>query len=293
MATPAHVIDAVARATGRRPDRAVPLGGGCVGDVWKVESADGPPLVAKLDASGEPRLDIEGRMLEALCERSDLPVPRVVASSPSLLVMEFVEGGPGSASEAEAHAADLLAALHAVGPPAGRAGCFGFDEETLIGALPQPNPWTGSWLEFFRDQRLLGMAREAGRAGRLDGDTLRRVGRLAERLDRWIDDDASEPSLVHGDVWGGNVITRAGRVVAFIDPAVHYADAEVELAFIGLFSTFGERFYRRYHERRPIRDGFFEERRDLYNLYPLLVHARLFGGGYGASVRNTLRRFGV
>ena len=92
---------------------------------------------------------------------------------------------------------------------------------------------------------------------------------------------------------GGNILVEGGRVAAFIDPAISYSHAEVELAFGTLFGTFTERFFDAYRSARPIDDGFFEARRDLYNLYPLLVHARLFGAGYLAQIDATLRRFGV
>ena len=99
-------------------------------------------------------------------------------------------------------------------------------------------------------------------------------------------------SLIHGDVWTTNVLARNGRVTGFIDPAIYYAHAEIELAFTTLFGTFDEDFLRRYEELRPIAPGFMEVRRDIYNLYPLLVHVRLFGGGYVASVESILHRFG-
>jgi fructosamine-3-kinase len=89
-------------------------------------------------------------------------------------------------------------------------------------------------------------------------------------------------------MWGGNVLVRDGRIAGFVDPAIYFADPEIELAFSTLFSTFGEPFFRRYSEIRPLRPGFFEVRRDLYNLWPLLVHVRLFGGAYVASVERTL-----
>jgi fructosamine-3-kinase len=88
------------------------------------------------------------------------------------------------------------------------------------------------------------------------------------------------------------VLSKGGRIAGFVDPAIYYADAEIELAFSTLFSTFGEAFFKRYGEIRPLREGFFEERRDIYNLYPLLVHARLFGGSYAQSVDSVLTRFG-
>jgi fructosamine-3-kinase len=121
---------------------------------------------------------------------------------------------------------------------------------------------------------------------------LGRVERLAGRVEALIG-EAEGPSLVHGDVWSGNVLAREGRVEAFLDPAIYHADPEIELSYVAWTGTFGERFFRRYGELRPILDGFFEERRHLYALYPLLVHAYYFGGRYVGRVDETLRRFGA
>ena len=167
----------------------------------------------------------------------------------------------------------------------------GYERDTLIGGLAQPNPQNASWLAFFAEHRLIHMARDAYEAGRLPAATLGRVETLAGRLDRWLV-EPSRPSLIHGDMWGGNVLAKGGRVAGFVDPALYYADPEIELAFSTLFSTFGRAFFERYGALRPLRPGFFEERRELYNLYPLLVHTRLFGGAYAASVARTLDRFG-
>ena len=171
------------------------------------------------------------------------------------------------------------------------AQSFGHECDTLIGPLPQPNPQGASWLDFFRDQRLLYMARVALDAGRLPPAAMARIETLAGRLGEWIEEPA-RASLIHGDLWGGNVLVRGGRIAGFVDPAIYYADPEIELAFTTLFSTFGEPFFERYSEIRPIRPGFFEARRDLYNLYPLLVHVRLFGGGYLESLETNLRKLG-
>ncbi len=123
-----------------------------------------------------------------------------------------------------------------------------------------------------------------------------RIEWLAARLERWIEEPA-QPSLIHGDMWGGNVLCRTTatgqRISGFVDPAIYYADAEIELAVATLFNTFGDAFFVRYTERRPLRPSFFEERRDLYNLYPLLVHVRLFGGGYVGAVGRIPDRFGA
>jgi fructosamine-3-kinase len=200
--------------------------------------------------------------------------------------MDFVESGSTGSVDPEVHAADLLAALHWITAPS-----YGLDFDTLIGGLPQVNTRTHSWLDFFREKRLEAMAEQAFVAGRLPSRTRTRLHHLGENLTRWLEEPEA-PSLLHGDVWSGNVLTGSEGVVAFLDPAIYYGHPEIELAFITMFSTFGDRFFRRYQEHHRISPGFWETRRDLYNIYPLLVHVRLFGGGYLSEVERTLERFG-
>ena len=281
------IAEGVKVSFGERLKSARPMGGGCIGDVYKVELEDGIPLVAKVDSEGESHLEREAYMLRYLREKSDLPVPEVYHGSETLLLMEFIEGTSRFSKEAEHHAAELLAALHDIS-----CATYGHERDTLIGSLNQPNPPMESWVEFFRDHRLLYMANVAQEAGRMPAEEMLRVERLSERLDEFIE-VPNPPALIHGDVWSANVLARGERITAFLDPALYYADPEIEVAFISLFDSFGNDFLERYAEIRGIDDAFFETRRDLYNLYPLLVHTYYFGGGYLASVRNTLDRFSV
>ena len=277
---------AIAAAAGAAVAHAGPLTGGCIGDVWRVDLADGRRLVAKT-AGADGMLDIEGYMLDYLDRTRTVPVPGVILAEPGLLVMEYVETAGRLDAAAQEHAAGLLAALHNV-----TAEAYGHERDTLIGSLRQPNPWTESWADFFRDQRLLYMGRLALENGSLPRDTYARLEKFCgAKLNAYIE-QPERPSLVHGDMWGGNVLVRQGRIAAFIDPAIYHADAEIELAFATLFNTYGDPFFRRYHEHRPIRPGFFEARRDIYNLYPLLIHSWYFGGQYPAQVDAVLRRFG-
>lgn len=289
-----ELADRIEAALGHRPSALRPLAGGCIGDVRRAEMPDGAAVVIKLDPAPTPGagLDVEGRMLAYLRDHSALPVPAPLHAEPGLLIMELIDTdaplAPGVPSDPEVHAADLLASLHDITPPDGR---FGLGFNTLIGGLHQPNPPSDRWIPFFARHRLAFMTDEAARAGRLPAGIAAGVERLGGRLDGLLDEPA-RPSLIHGDVWSGNVLRAAGGGIAgFIDPAIYHAHAEIELAFITLFGTFGDRFFDRYAERRPIAPGFFEVRRDLYNLYPLLVHVRLFGGGYITQVESVLRRF--
>jgi fructosamine-3-kinase len=279
-------LAAIEAALGRPVTDIAPLGGGCVGQVYRVSLADGEQVVAKLDERQRPTLVTEAYMLRYLAENSRLPVPSVLFAADRLLILEQLPGNSQFGWDAQRHAAELLADLHDIS-----AAAYGLDQDTLIGGLHQPNSWMDSWLNFFRERRLLYMGEEGVRAGRLPGQLLTRLRRFSERLDEWLM-EPDKPSLIHGDVWTTNVLAQDGHITGFIDPAIYYAHAEIELAFSTLFGTFGDEFFGRYVELRPIADGFFETRRDIYNLYPLLVHVRIFGGSYVNSVNQILRRFG-
>jgi fructosamine-3-kinase len=260
---------------------------GMIGDVYRIELADGRVVVAKVSDTADASLSLEGYMLRYLAEHSRLPVPQVLHSEDMLLLMTFIEGESYLGAAEQRHAADLLADLHSITQPQ-----FGLERDTLIGPLHQPNPLTDSWIEFFREHRLLYMARLAHENGPLPVEMLRRIEKLSAQLERWLS-EPDQPSLLHGDIWRNNVLTQHGRITGFIDPAIYYGHAEIELAYTTLFAgTFGPAFFERYQQLRPIEPGFFEERRHIYNLYPLLVHVRLFGTGYLPAVEASLRRFG-
>lgn len=275
----------VASALGHRPSRLTPLSGASTGAVYRADFGDGRAVVVK---HGQANLAIEARMLADLAADATLPVPSVLFADSDLLVMDHIpHDGTGAPGAAQAHAAALLSALHAVPRP-----FFGYGYDTVIGILPQPNPKADRWVPFFRDHRLLAMA-EAGLAeGTVTPVLHRRLEGLAARLDRYLD-EPPHPALLHGDLWTGNVLFRGDRVVGMIDPALTYGHPEIELAFATLFGTLGERFFKAYAERVPFDWGFFDLRRDLYNIYPLLVHVRSWSAGYARGIESVLDRLGL
>jgi fructosamine-3-kinase len=266
---------------------AMPVGFGLAG--FKVDLADGRKLAVKArQASARVDLRLEGYMLGELARHSALPVPAVHLCEPDLLVMDFIEtDGGGITPQVERHAAELIAALHAAPHPS-----FGYERDTLIGPLPQPNPQLDRWIPFFRDHRLLAMARAVQAEGTLPAKLLMRLERLAERLDTYLT-EPRHPSLLHGDLWTGNVLVRGQRIAGFVDPAIYCGHPEIELAFTTMFGTFGRAFFEAYQALLPLEPGFHELRSGLYKLYPTLVHVRLFGSAYLPPIERTLAQLGL
>jgi len=145
---------------------------------------------------------------------------------------------------------------------------------------------------FFRDHRLMLMAREAHHEGSLPSPLFKRIERLAERIGDYLL-EPPYPSLLHGDLWTGNVLVREGRIAGFVDPAITFGHPEIELAFTTMFGTFGKAFFAAYESLTPLEPGFHEIRASLYNLYPSLVHVRLFGSSYLPGIERTLARIGL
>jgi fructosamine-3-kinase len=275
------LLDRLEQALGRRPQRVQSFSGAGHGAaLWRV-TLDGADLVAK---TADARLISEGRGL-VLLARAGLPTPAVHHADDTLLVMDHVDNDGSALSEAGARAAaEMLAGLHDVTD----ASC-GFDHDCMLGGLTQLNERMPTWTEFFRHKRLVHAAWLARRAGRIGDALFDRVERLAAGLEGRIE-EPQRPALLHGDLWSGNVLTHRGEVAAFIDPAPYFGHPEIELAFTTLFGGFPKAFYQRYFTLRPTTPGYEARRRDIYLLYPLLVHAALFGAPYDASVARLLDR---
>lgn len=217
----------------------------------------------------DARLEADG--LRALAA-AGAPVPEVIDADEDRLTMAEVEG-PAAWEEL----GRALARCHRAG-----ADAYGYHVDNFLGPLPQVNAWHASWSDFYGGQRLAPYVDDLPTP---EADRIRAAadsGRIADLLEH-----GQTPSLVHGDLWSGNVV--AGRWL--IDPAVHYADRELDLAFASVFGGIPQRMWRAYDEVAPLDPG-WEERRPALQLYHLLVHVRLFGSGYLAMVGDRLDALG-
>jgi fructosamine-3-kinase len=283
--TPPELRSALERALGNISSITA-VGGGDINEAARVETNDASYFV-KWNSRARARLfEVEARGLKLLAEAKALRVPHVVAlvEQPPALVLEWIDLGSNKLAASEALGRGL-AQQHRTTAPA-----YGLDHDNYIGSTPQRNTPARSWIEFYRDRRLGTQRGLAQRHGHLTPDRARRLDRVMERLDRWIDDAQVVPALLHGDLWGGNYLIDAQGNPVLIDPAVYYGDREAEIAFTELFGGFGARFYAAYSEAWPL-DRSYADRRDLYNLYHLLNHLNLFGEGYGGSVDAILRHY--
>jgi len=260
-----------------------PVGGGCINAAWRLDSDAGPFFVKLNDAGGAAMFAAEARGLEALAATATVRVPHPVchgrAAGRAFLVLEHLDLRPGDGASA-ARLGAALAALHATHAPA-----FGWERDNTLGSTPQPNGWVDDWVGFWR-QRRLGpqLALAAGHGHRLRGGE-----RLLGRLDQLLAGHAPAPSLLHGDLWGGNWAALADGTPVLFDPAVYYGDRETDLAMTELFGGFDPAFAAAYRDAAPLAAG-YPRRRELYNLYHVLNHANLFAGGYVGQAQRLIDR---
>ncbi len=257
-------------------------GGGCIHQAWLLQGRDGRRYFAKAnqrpDASAMFSSEAEAlaELASAGAIRVPLPICRGEADGIAFLVLEFL---PLVAQGSFAEMGQSLAKLHTT-----THQCFGWQADNFIGTTPQKNAPGSDWPGFYRDQRLAFQIELA----RGNGLELPQAGQLLANLQVFFDGYRPRPSLLHGDLWGGNVgfLQTSGEPVLF-DPACYYGDRECDLAFTEMFGGFAAEFYSAYEARWPLADGYAWRKR-LYNLYHELNHFNLFGGSYGHQARGTI-----
>ncbi|HEX6421423.1 MAG TPA: fructosamine kinase family protein [Acidimicrobiales bacterium] len=275
----------VAAALGRRVARTAPVAGGSISDAHRADLVGGGTVLAKAAAGLPPGLlEVEAEGLAWLAEVPGVRVPAVLARTPDVLVLEWVEPGPPTAGT-DADLGHHLALLHGAAAPA-----FGWHRDGFIGREPQRNtPVRADWCGFWIEYRIAPLAVRAIDRGALAPRASDLVDRLAARLPGLAGPPAA-PVRVHGDLWSGNVHVDRDGLTWLVDPAPYAGHPEVDLAMLHLFGAPGPGTAAVYEEVRPLAPG-WRERLPIWQLEPLLVHAAMFGGGYGARALAVLERF--
>jgi len=294
-----------------------PVGGGSINEAYHLDGTDGARYFLKLNESRHlPVFAAEATGLKMIAAtdtiRVPIPVTHGSAGEQCYLVLEHLELDSRGNSRL---LGEQLAALHRftsdsadVNPLAAgevnsghsRPGCsatpchgrnatvFGFSADNFIGTTPQPNSWTDDWVTFWREHRLgfqLRLAEESGYGGQLQS-----LGeKLMDALPAFFAGYTPQPSLLHGDLWSGNHAFLADGTPTIFDPAAYYGDRECDLAMTELFGGYPADFYAAYRDAYPL-DAGYATRRELYNLYHILNHANLFGGGYARQAEQLMQR---
>lgn len=271
-----------------------PVFGGDINEAFRLTLDYGSSLFMKANASNLlPAFEAEEAGLQAIAETGAIGTVRVlgIGTDPggfSFLLQEFVTPGKKNRDYWERLGAELYA-MHSAPMPAGKEGeGFGFEADNFIGSRRQKNTWTDQWIPFFRDCRLRPHLKVAERY--LDQRDRKLADSLLEHLDQYLIEPET-PSLIHGDLWAGNVMTGSDGRAWIIDPAAYYGHPEADLAMTELFGGFAPDFYDSYFACSNIEGG-YQDRKDIYNLYHLLNHLNLFGISYLSSVQRIIRRYG-
>jgi protein-ribulosamine 3-kinase len=278
VSLPRDLQDAVESAVGMRVANVQGAGSGSISNTARVDFTTGERVLLKWvsdHASARPMLVEEARSLKSLAATRTVRVPDVLFISPSsqqpFLLLEWLEPGPRTAANQRA-LGEQLAALHRHS-----SAQYGWITDNFIGSLPQSNRRHDNWADFWREERL---APQLAMASAQLGSNARRFQPVVDALPDLLGDVQSEgPSLLHGDLWSGNMHMLADGSAAVIDPSTYYGHREVDIAMTRLFGGFSKEFYEAYASAWPYRPG-VEKRIALYQLYYVLVHVNLFGGGY-------------
>jgi len=261
-----------------------PISGGSINRVYRLDTVAKNYLLKLNSRSNfQAMFTCEVSGLKAIADTDTIAVPEVIAwgdfEDYSFLVLEWIETRRSTVKASEVLGRQL-AAMHQCS-----AGHFGLDTDNYMGSLHQPNKKHPSWSEFFIHERLMPMVNMASAKGLLSANDQHNFEQLYLRLSSLFDEE--RPALIHGDLWNGNYLIDTDEKPYLIDPAISYGHREFDIAMTTLFGGFSREFYEAYHEAFPLADG-WQDRLDLWNLYPLLVHLNLFGTGYLGQVRECL-----
>ncbi len=281
-----QISQAIAQATGQQfkitDTRSV--SGGCINQGYKVSSDNTEYFVKLNQASRVEMFAAEALGLKQMSATQTIVIPQPIcwgtADNSSYIVLQWLELGRGN-SQSWADMGRQLANMHRQGTK----DRFGWSRNNTIGSTPQINTWMDNWADFFAEQRIgyqlrLGQ-RNGGNFPSLDGVVNAVRNKLADRQ--------PEASIVHGDLWSGNAAILADGAPVIFDPAAYYGDRETDIAMTELFGGFPAAFYQGYNEAWQLDSG-YQQRKSIYNLYHILNHFNLFGGGYGSQAKRIMQQ---
>lgn len=263
------------------------IGGGCINHASEIVTTSGRHFLKYNLASKYPDMfEKEALGLKLLASAGNLRVPEVVfhstAGEYAFLLLEMIESGSRQ-PDFWTDFGSSLAALHGHS-----TGMFGLDHDNYMGSLRQSNRFHTGWCDFFVAERLEPQLKLARDEGQIAASTIKSFENLYRKLPELIPEE--KPALIHGDLWSGNYMVSEQGKACLIDPAVHYGHRESDIAMTKLFGGFPEEFYSAYNSAWPLEKG-WQQRIDILNLYPLLIHVNLFGGSYLRDVQNIIRHF--
>lgn len=258
------------------------VGGGCINQGYAVSNGEITYFVKLNQAFQVAMFEAEALGLEQMLATASIRVPKPIcwgtADNSSYIVLEWLELSSGNSNSSE-EMGRKLATMHKASSSQG----FGWKINNTIGFTPQINTWTADWAEFYIKHRLDYQFQLARRRG----GNFPKEDKLLAAIPELLADHQVQPSLVHGDLWGGNAgCTASGEPVIF-DPATYFADREVDIAMTELFGGFPAAFYKGYNEVFPL-DAGYEQRKTLYNLYHILNHFNLFGSSYDSQANRMI-----
>ncbi len=268
-------------------EQSTAVGGGSINDAWRIDTNEGRFFLKTNSADRFPSMfTAEAHGLQLLQKAGALAVPKVIGKGDdhdtSWLLIEWIESGPKTTQFWKEFGMGL-ATLHQ-----NTADTFGLDRNNYIGSLVQKNDRTATWSQFFIQQRLEPMLKMARDARRMEAGSAFRFEKVFQRLETLFPKEV--PALLHGDLWSGNFMAGTTGQAWVIDPAVYYGHREMDIAMTNLFGGTDQAFYDAYNEHFPLEKS-WEDRIDLCNLYPLMVHVNLFGGTYVEQVEAVLVKY--
>lgn len=280
-----HIATQISQVTGQpfQAPQSRSLGGGCINAAASLSNGQQTYFVKLNQAAQVAMFEAEAAGLEEMVASRSIRVPRPLcwgtAGNSAYLVLEWLDLGGRGGNTAWAEMGRQLAAMHRTTSANG----FGWKIDNTIGSTPQPNPWTADWISFWQTHRIGFQLQLAQRRGGF----FPQQDRLLAAIPHLLAGHDPQPSLVHGDLWSGNAaVTKSGEPVIF-DPATYYGDREVDLAMTELFGSFPAEFYQAYKAAFPLDSG-YQQRKVLYNLYHILNHFNLFGGGYDSQANRMI-----